>query len=60
MERWLFPNTLTGQAVGGVMPDLHVHVKNPRETGEPWSEAATLVPLPCAVRAASRTSRAGA
>lgn len=34
--------------------------EKPRETGEPWSEAATLVPLPCAARAASRTSRAGA
>lgn len=33
--------------------------ETPEETREPWSEAATLVPLPFVIRAASRASRTG-
>lgn len=55
MERCLFPTTWTGQAMGGVMPDLHSYEK-PKETSEPQFEAAALVPLPCVIGAASRTS----
>jgi len=34
--------------------------EKPTETAVPWSETAALVPLPRVVRAASKTSRAGA
>ena len=52
MERWLFPTAWIGQAVGGVMPDLHLHMKNPRKLVShglrqpPWCHLPVLSELP--------------